>query len=96
MLYSSKNLLFYIVDVDNIIKVIVMKNDFKIVFNDKDKILIFEILVGNKFIFFDKDKFILIQDQYGNKMVMDSVGISFNSVKDIIIKVVGKIDFSVN
>ncbi len=96
MLYSSKNPPPYTADADNTIKAIVTKNDLKIAFNDKDKILTLETPAGNKFILSDKDKSISTQDQHGNKMVMDSAGISLNSAKDITIKAAGKIDFSAN
>lgn len=95
-LYSSKNPPPYTADADNTIKAIVTKNDLKIEFNDKDKILTLETPSGNKFILSDKDKSISTQDQHGNKMVMDNAGISINSAKDITIKAVGKIDISAN
>lgn len=95
-LYSSKNSPPYAADADNTIKAIVTKNDLKIEFNDKDKILTLETPAGNKFILSDKDKSIIIQDQNENNIVMDGAGININSAKDITIKARGKIDLSAN
>lgn len=95
-LYSSKNPPPYTADAENTIKAIVSKNDLKIEFNDKDKILTLETPVGNKFVLSDKDKSITTQDQNGNKVVMNNAGISIESAKDITIKAAGKIDISAN
>ncbi len=85
-LYSSKLSPPYTPDSDNSIKAIVTKNDLKLEFNDKDKIITVETPGGNKAVFSDKDKSILIQDQTGNKMEMSTSGISIESPKEISIK----------
>ena len=95
-LYSSRNVPPYTADAENTIKAIVTKNDLKLEFNDKDKVLTIETPAGNSFVLSDKDKSITTQDQNGNEIVMDTAGISINSAKDITIKAGGKIDINAN
>lgn len=95
-LYSSKLPPPYTADTDNSIKAIVTKNDLKLEFNDKDKVLTIETPAGNKFILSDKDKSITTQDQNGNKIVMADSGITISSAKDITMKATGKIDITAN
>lgn len=95
-LYSSTNPPPYTADAENTIKAIMTKNELKIEFNDKDKILTIETPARNKFILSDKDKSITTQDQNGNKILMNNAGISIDSAKDITIKAAGKIDISAN
>lgn len=90
-LYSSKIKPAYTADAENSIKAFQTKNDLKIEFNDKDKILTVETPGGNKMILSDKDKSILLQDQNGNKVEMGSSGITLNSPKDISLKATGNI-----
>ena len=94
--YSSKLPAPYTADADNSIKAIVTKNDLKLEFSDKDKILTLETPAGNKFILSDKDKSITTQDQNGNKIVMADSGITISSAKDITMKAAGKIDITAN
>jgi uncharacterized protein involved in type VI secretion and phage assembly len=82
-LYSSKITSPFQPDADNSIKAIVTKNDLKLEFNDKDKIITVETPAGNKAIFSDKDKSILIEDQTGNKIEMTTSGITIESPKEI-------------
>ncbi len=95
-LYSSKQAPPYTPDTENSIKAIVTKNDLKLEFNDKDKILTVQTPAGNKFILSDKDKSITVQDQNGNKMEMAAAGITIKSAKDITLQATGKIDIKAN
>ncbi len=95
-LYSSKLKPPYTAGADNPIKAIVTKNDLKLEFNDKDKVLTIQTPAGNKFILSDKDKNITLQDQNGNKMEMAAAGITMKSAKDIILQATGKVDIKAN
>jgi Rhs element Vgr protein len=91
-LYSSKITSPYQPDEENSIKAIVTKNDLKLEFDDKEKIITIETPAGNKAIFSDKDKSILITDQTGNKMEMNTSGITIDSPKEINISAASNIN----
>lgn len=95
-LYSSKIKSPYQPDEENSIKAILTKNDLKLEFNDKDKIITVETPGGNKAIFSDKDKSILIQDENGNKLEMNSSGITIESPKEINIKATSNVNAESN
>ena len=82
-LYSSKIAAPHVPDADNSIKAIVTKNDLKLEFDDKQKIITLATPAGNKAVFSDKDKSILLQDQTGNKIEMGTGGITIESPKEI-------------
>ena len=82
-MYSSKISAPHRPDSDNSVKAIVTKNDLKLEFDEKDKVITVETPGGNKAVFSDKDKSILLQDQHGNKIEMSSGGITLKSKKKI-------------
>ena len=82
-LYSSKIEAPYTPDEENSIKAIITKNDLKLEFNDKDKIITIETPGGNQAIFSDKDNSILLKDNTGNSIEMNSDGITLDSPNEI-------------
>lgn len=95
-LYSSKIKAAQSPDKENSIKAILTKNDLKLEFNDKDKVITVETPGGNKAVFSDKDKSILLQDKNGNKIEMNSSGITIKSPKKINIKATSDVSINSN
>lgn len=93
-LYSSKIKTPYPSEKGNPIKAIVTKNDLKLEFNDKEKVITIETPGGNKIILSDKDKSILLEDESGNKIEMKKGGITIKSPKEIKIEAGTKIVLS--
>jgi len=81
--YSSKIKPPYPPDKDNSIKAIVTKNDLKLEFNDKEKIITIETPGGNKAILSDQEKSITLEDLSENKISMTKNGITIESPKEI-------------
>lgn len=82
-LFSSKITAPHIPDKYNSIKAIVTKNDLKLEFNDKDKVINIETPGGNKISLSDKNKIVSLEDQHGNSIKMDSNGITLKTKKKI-------------
>jgi len=81
--YSSKLKTPYPMDKANPIKAIVTKNDLKLEFHDKDKVITIETPGGNKITLSDKAKSIELEDESGNKIEMKKGGITLKSPKEI-------------
>jgi Rhs element Vgr protein len=74
---------------DNHQKGFVTRSGMKWIFDDDKKNILLETPDGNKIFVSGEDKAITIQDQNGHKIVMDSNGITLESVKDITLKATG-------
>ena len=93
-LYGKKNKSPFTPEAENKDKGIITKNNLKITFDDKDKILILETPGGQKISLDDKGKSLKIEDQNKNSILLDSAGITLNSDKDITLKAGGKINIT--
>lgn len=71
---------------DNHDKGWVTRSGTKCLFNDEHKNVLIETTDGNVLKISGEDQSITLQDQHGNKLVMDSNGITLESIKDIQIK----------
>lgn len=73
---------------DNHEKGFVTRSGMKVVFNDEHKNILLETPDGNKVHLSGGDQSLTLQDQHGNKIVMDSNGISIESIKDLKLKAI--------
>ncbi len=71
---------------DNHDKGWVTRSGTKCLFNDEHKDVLIETTDGNLLKISGQDQSITLQDQHGNKLVMDSNGITLESIKDIQVK----------
>ncbi len=71
---------------DNHEKGIVSRSGMKLLFNDEQNNVLIETPDGNTLHLSGEDQGITLADQHGNKIVMDSNGISIESIKDINLK----------
>lgn len=84
--YSSKLPPGLTPDKKNETKSFISKQQIKITFDEKDKVLTLETPGGNQAVLSDKDKGITLKDQNGNKITMDNSGIEINSAKKLTLK----------
>jgi Rhs element Vgr protein len=68
---------------DNDLKAIVTKNNLRLEFNDKDKIVTVKTPGGNSVTIDDKGKKIELKDQHGNEVTMSSSAITLKSAGEI-------------
>jgi len=94
MLHSSKKAAPLEPENDNPKKGYVSRSGIKLLFNDEKKSLLIET-PGSRIIEMDDDAgMISIKDANGNKIIMDSNGITIESVKDLAFKAAKSISFS--
>ncbi|HSF89855.1 MAG TPA: type VI secretion system tip protein VgrG [Saprospiraceae bacterium] len=71
---------------DNHLKGYVSREKMKLTFDDEKKIIALETPAGNKFHLTEDESGIRIEDQNKNKIILDTKGITIESIKDIIFK----------
>lgn len=85
-LYSSSQIIPYILTKENYTRGIVTKQKMKLTFNEEDKIITLETPGGNKLTISDKDKGIILADENNNKLTMNNDGIVLDSAGHLTLK----------
>lgn len=70
----------------------VSRSGMKWLFNDEHNNILMETPDGNKVSISGEDQSISMEDQHGNKIVLDSNGITLESMKDIVLKATGNLE----
>lgn len=90
-LYSSKLKPPYNPDQANPIQAFVSKNQLKLEYNNKDKIITLLTPGGIVFTMSDKENEVKITDSHKNTMTMNSKGFNFDTKKDFVVSAIGNI-----
>ncbi|UFH55820.1 phage baseplate assembly protein V [Spirosoma sp. KNUC1025] len=86
MVHSSKHAAPIPASNDNHQKGFVSRSELKVLFDDEKKIITISTPGGHQFVMSDDETSITLQDSNGNKLVMDSNGITVESIKDLKMK----------
>lgn len=90
-LHSSNKPAPIVATADNHEKGFVTRSGMKLMFDDDQKNVLIETPDGNTVHLSGKEKAITLEDQHGNKILMNSEGITLESIKDITLKATGKL-----